>query len=98
MSVTSAVITPALHRVSILIVVTSVPRIPIAVCARCARGAWAQWPWILGLTPRHRYRSPVSRKIGSVHAVDWRRAAGLAALVAPLLMWSEFLAMGTSRY
>lgn len=33
-----------------------------------------------------------------MHAVDWRRAAGLAALVAPLLMWSEFLAMGTSRY
>jgi len=33
-----------------------------------------------------------------VHAVDFRRAAGLAALAAPFLMWFEFLAMGTSRY
>jgi hypothetical membrane protein len=33
-----------------------------------------------------------------VHALDWRRAAGSAALLAPLLMWSEFLTMGTSRY
>jgi hypothetical membrane protein len=29
---------------------------------------------------------------------DWRRAAGFAALVAPVLMWSEFLAMGLSRH
>ena len=29
--------------------------------------------------------------------LDWRRAAGLAALAAPLLMWSEFLTMGISR-
>jgi hypothetical membrane protein len=33
-----------------------------------------------------------------VHAVDFRRAAGWAALAAPFLMWSEFLTMGTSRY
>ncbi|HEY8841848.1 MAG TPA: DUF998 domain-containing protein [Candidatus Dormibacteraeota bacterium] len=33
-----------------------------------------------------------------MHAVDWRRAAGWAAMVAPLLMWSEFITMGTSRY
>jgi Protein of unknown function (DUF998). len=36
--------------------------------------------------------------MASVHAVVWRRAAGWAALLAPLLMWSEFLTMGTSRY
>lgn len=29
---------------------------------------------------------------------QWRLAAGLAAIVAPLLMWSEFLAMGLSRH
>jgi hypothetical membrane protein len=29
--------------------------------------------------------------------VNWRRAAGLAAMAAPILMWSEFLAMGLSR-
>jgi hypothetical membrane protein len=34
----------------------------------------------------------------SVRALDWRRAAGWAALAAPLLMWSEFLAMGLSRH
>jgi hypothetical membrane protein len=33
-----------------------------------------------------------------VLALDWRRAAGLAALAAPLLMWSEFLTMGISRH
>jgi hypothetical membrane protein len=32
-----------------------------------------------------------------VRALDWRRAAGWAALAAPLLMWSEFLTMGISR-
>ena len=30
--------------------------------------------------------------------LDWRRVAGLAALVAPILMWSEFLGMGLSRH
>lgn len=29
--------------------------------------------------------------------LDWRRAAGWAALAAPLLMWSEFLVMGMTR-
>src|SRR6202162_6243097 len=29
--------------------------------------------------------------------LSWRRAPGLAALAAPLLMWSEFLTMGISR-
>lgn len=33
-----------------------------------------------------------------VRVLDWRRAAGLAALSAPLLMWSDFLTMGTSRH
>jgi hypothetical membrane protein len=33
-----------------------------------------------------------------VRALDWRRAAGWAALAAPLLMWSEFLSMGMSRH
>ena len=32
-----------------------------------------------------------------MHALDWRRAAGWAALAAPVLMWSEFLTMGLSR-
>jgi hypothetical membrane protein len=36
--------------------------------------------------------------MAAVRVVDWRRAAGWAALLAPLLMWSEFLMMGTSRY
>lgn len=30
-------------------------------------------------------------------SLEWRRVAGLAALVAPLLMWSEFLTMGILR-
>jgi hypothetical membrane protein len=30
--------------------------------------------------------------------LDWRRTAGWAAVVAPLLMWSEFLSMGTLRH
>lgn len=30
--------------------------------------------------------------------LDWRRAAGWAALAAPLLMWSEFLTMGITRH
>jgi hypothetical membrane protein len=30
-------------------------------------------------------------------SLDWRRAAGWAAVAAPLLMWSEFLTMGMSR-
>ncbi len=30
--------------------------------------------------------------------LDWRRAAGWAAMAAPLMMWSEFLTMGTSRH
>ncbi len=29
--------------------------------------------------------------------LDWRRAAGLSALVAPLLMWADFLMMGFGR-
>jgi hypothetical membrane protein len=33
-----------------------------------------------------------------VRALGWRRVAGLAALAAPLLMWSEFLTMGISRH
>lgn len=32
-----------------------------------------------------------------MRSLDWRRAAGLAALAAPLLMWSDFLGMGLSR-
>lgn len=31
-------------------------------------------------------------------SLDWRRAAGWAALAAPLLMWSEFLVMGMTRH
>jgi hypothetical membrane protein len=42
-------------------------------------------------------RLPRGHKINWVGALDWRRAAGLAALAAPLLMWCEFLAMGISR-
>jgi hypothetical membrane protein len=30
-------------------------------------------------------------------ALNWRRAAGVAAIAAPVLMWSAFLAMGLSR-
>jgi hypothetical membrane protein len=30
-------------------------------------------------------------------ALDWRRAAGWAAIAAPALMWAEFLTMGISR-
>jgi hypothetical membrane protein len=32
-----------------------------------------------------------------VRVLDWRRAAGWAALAAPALMWVEFLTMGLSR-
>jgi hypothetical membrane protein len=32
-----------------------------------------------------------------VHAIRWRRGAGWAALTIPVLMWTEFLAMGISR-
>ncbi len=32
-----------------------------------------------------------------MHAINWRRLAGFAALAAPVLMWSEFLRIGTSR-
>lgn len=31
-------------------------------------------------------------------SLKWRRAAGIAALAAPILMWSEFLTMGLSRH
>jgi hypothetical membrane protein len=30
--------------------------------------------------------------------LTWRRAAGLAAIAAPILMWSEFLGVGLSRH
>jgi hypothetical membrane protein len=33
-----------------------------------------------------------------VVSLDWRRGAGLAALAAPILMWSDFLGMGLSRH
>jgi hypothetical membrane protein len=33
-----------------------------------------------------------------VLAFDWRRAAGLSAIVAPLLMWTDFLTMGSTRH
>jgi hypothetical membrane protein len=33
-----------------------------------------------------------------VLSLKWRRAAGIAALAAPILMWSEFLSMGLSRH
>lgn len=36
-------------------------------------------------------------KIEQVLPLHWRRAAGWAALAAPLLMWSEFLVMGMTR-
>jgi hypothetical membrane protein len=42
--------------------------------------------------------APTGAKLGSVLALDWRRAAGFAAVAAPLLMWSEFLTMGISRH
>lgn len=45
--------------------------------------------------------SAVLRTIGPVvinaGRIRWFRVAGVAALAAPVLMWSEFLVMGTSR-
>lgn len=33
-----------------------------------------------------------------MHKLKWRSAAGLAALAAPILMWTEFLTMGLTRH
>jgi len=32
-----------------------------------------------------------------VRAINWRRAAGIAAVAAPLLMWADFLGVGLTR-
>jgi hypothetical membrane protein len=37
-------------------------------------------------------------RIEQVLPLDWRRAAGWAAIAAPLLMWSEFLVIGMTRH
>lgn len=62
--------------------------------------AWAYRPSIRGTAAPGAKVLPGwgTRKIRSVRTLDWRRLAGWAALVAPLLMWSEFLTMGASRY
>jgi hypothetical membrane protein len=43
-----------------------------------------------------RSRWPVTSPV--VFPIPWLRAAGVAALAAPLLMWSEFLTMGSLRH
>lgn len=72
-----------------------------AVCVDCGYPVRAPRPFIRGPagSPRPGLAAlGKGHKIGQVLPLDWRRAAGWAALAAPLLMWSEFLVMGMTRH